>query len=220
MAPTINALGQYRGFSLGVSRNAAGFQFHLNNPSTKLEHRSAQIGDPTGLGAVQRIDNVVTAIKKKAEETDSKLKQNRASLITFQGQAVKPFAEGDRLERLQADLVDIERRLQGQEKDSKREAAAGKFFIATTEGFKEASPNAESVSFEGFRNFDFFIEETGREFQVREAASGKLIDSGASKRQAIDAAQSRLESVGLDRFRRLQQEGERAPHRTRELVGV
>jgi len=43
------------------------------------------------------------------------LKNSQSSLVTFREQAEKPFEQQERLSRLQAELTEVEQRLQGTE---------------------------------------------------------------------------------------------------------
>jgi hypothetical protein len=66
----------------------------------------------------QRLDNLANSIAGRIEQTQRSLSQSETSLKTYQAMADKPFAEGERLDKMQQELKEVEKRLQGVMEDA------------------------------------------------------------------------------------------------------
>ena len=213
------ALGMYRGFALSVGRFPLGVRLILHSPTTNAEYLSTEIGiDASGLGAITRVENIPTSLAGKLAMSEKNLAGSEASLGTFKEQADKPFEQGERLQKMQAELADIEKRLQGNEDEEKaaaKEAAeASGFFIANRDGGFTQVHDAELVAIPEFKQ-EFFVHRDidGKEFIVSEASSGVSVGSGLTKAGAIDRAKERVTSAGQERLSSLVADRPKTPRR-------
>lgn len=112
-------VGLYKGFDVRVVNQGpgAGYKLILRNPATGYEYATTSIlgSELTAVGALQRIDNKIAGISSALERAKIELQRSEGNLSTYQAQAESPFEYESRLEKMEAELARLEKKLQGQE---------------------------------------------------------------------------------------------------------
>ena len=112
-------IGPYHGFDI-IARDEGpqgGYRIELSNPETKRPHRSTameyQAISPSG--ALIRLDNEYKGVLKTLLEVQHELAKNESNRKTYEAQEAKKFEYEDKLTKMQAELDEVEKRLQSGE---------------------------------------------------------------------------------------------------------
>ena len=120
LANTSVVLGKVNGFSVKASQQYDGFRLILKGESG-LDHVTSPIlQDNIEKGSadvIKRALNQIKGIARKQSEMAREVQKNKDDLQNHTTQANKPFDRGDQLERMQAELTEIETRLQNLPED-------------------------------------------------------------------------------------------------------
>jgi len=112
-------IGQYKGFGIRVVNQGpdVGYKVILRHPDTKFDYPTTAIpyGEVSPAGVLQRVENKISAIPTAIEQAERKLTSHQSNLKTYEKQAAEPFAQEDRLGKMEAELTRLEKKLQGQE---------------------------------------------------------------------------------------------------------
>ena len=112
---TSGQIGEYHGFSMSASFDS----FHQVYQLTLKRQCSYTIEiSKDALGNIQRINNALAGIEKKATEAEQKLENLQKQLTTAQEEVKKPFAQEAELAEKSARLAELNSMLNMDEKDS------------------------------------------------------------------------------------------------------
>ena len=112
---TSGQIGEYQGFGLSASFDS----FHQTYQLTLKRQCSYTIEiSKDALGNIQRINNALAGIEKKATEAEQKLENLQKQLATAQEEVKKPFAQEAELAEKSARLAELNSMLNMDEKDS------------------------------------------------------------------------------------------------------
>ena len=119
-------IGAFKGFEVRASNSQDGYRLILSSPFTEIEHVTSPVHgkDITATGLVARVENTIGMIPTKLEHTRINLSKSESSLRTYTEQAAKTFTEQERLDRLQAELREVEHKLEGAERQPEMAMAA------------------------------------------------------------------------------------------------
>jgi hypothetical protein len=109
-------IGTYHGFDI-IARDEGpqgGYRIELRNPETKRPHVSTAMGYQaiTPSGALIRLDNEYKGVLKGLLENQHELAKLESNRKTYEAQEAKPFEYEDKLAKMQAELAEVELRLQ------------------------------------------------------------------------------------------------------------
>ena len=112
---TSGQIGEYQGFSMSANFDS----FHQVYQLTLKRQCSYTIEiSKDALGNIQRINNALAGIEKKATEAEQKLENLQKQLATAQEEVKKPFAQEAELAEKSARLAELNSMLNMDEKDS------------------------------------------------------------------------------------------------------
>jgi len=112
---TSGQIGEYQGFGLSASFDS----FQQTYQLTLKRQCSYTIEiSKDAMGNIQRINNALSGIEKKAKETEQKLENLHKQLATAQEEVKKPFAQEEELALKSARLAELNAMLNMDEKDS------------------------------------------------------------------------------------------------------
>ena len=112
---TSGQIGEYQGF--GISASFDSFQQTYQLTLKRQCSYTIEISKDA-MGKMQRINNALSGIEKKAKETELKLENLHKQLATAQEEVKKPFAQEEELALKSARLAELNAMLNMDEKDS------------------------------------------------------------------------------------------------------
>lgn len=123
-------LGKINGFTIQASNQHDGFRIILMGPSG-LEHVNTpafQADIEAGkTDLIQRMQNLIKLFPKKIADEERSIEKSKEDLGNFSKQTEQPFERDEQLQRMQAELGEVERRLKGEEAEVPSTELVGAF---------------------------------------------------------------------------------------------